>query len=150
MPTQPPAPGPGASYAEALAAISCTLHRYAFAVDEMDRAMLMDTFMPQACLEATVAHGAPVPRLEGPAAIADFILSGRQAQGDRRRHVVTNLWLADLATASATAHSYHAILVSSQGAAQLRSIGIYRDDMLRCGDGVWRCLVKRVMLDAPY
>ena len=52
-------------HAIALSAITRTVHRYAYAVDEIDREMLMDTFTQDSCLEASVAHGNPVPRLEG-------------------------------------------------------------------------------------
>lgn len=140
----------GDAHARAFAGISRAQHRYAFAVDEIDRAMLLDTFLPEAVVEATVAHGAPVPRLEGAGAIADFILSGRRAQQDKRRHIVTNLWLDALTPRSAMAHSYHLIVVAGAPGMELRSMGAYRDDMVLCADGAWRIAVKRVMLDAPY
>lgn len=137
-------------HAGALSAITRTIHRYAHAVDEIDRDTLIDTFTSDGCVEATVAHGDPVPRLVGPQAIADFIMSGRRSQGDRRRHLVTNLWIDKLTANTAVAHSYHVIVIADEGAVRLKSMGTYEDDMVRCPDGEWRTALKRVTLDAPY
>ena len=134
----------------ALVAISSTINRYAYAVDEKDREMLLDTFTPDAVLIAEVAHGKAIPKLESATQIADFILKGRETQQDIRRHFVTNFWIEKIEGNHAIVHSYHLIVVSKDGISETRATGKYLDEMVRDADGVWRSRMKKVMLDAPY
>jgi ketosteroid isomerase-like protein len=149
-----PAPSVSASKevsnAAALTAISETINRYAYAVDEQKHDMLMDTFTPDAVLVAEGRLGQPVPQMHGAKEIVDFILNGRKAQNDVRRHFVTNFWAEKIDGDMAIVHSYHLIVVTKDGKSETRATGTYRDEMVRGSDGVWRTKVKTVKLDAPY
>jgi SnoaL-like domain len=134
----------------AMALISDTLNRYAFAVDSLKPRMMLDTFTENARLEASGASNAPPHPLVGRAAIVDFILAGRRAQSDKRRHFVTNLWIEELTDDRAVVHSYFMITIVGQAGVQLKSTGEYVDEMVREHDGFWRTAIKRVVLDAPY
>jgi len=129
-----------------LAGISETLSRYCYAVDEKNREILLDTFTSDAVVVAEVAHGKPIPRLEG-VAIVDFIISHR---ADIRRHFLTNLWIEEIAGDVVSVRSYHLIVVSDAGKSETRCTGTYRDEMVLSDDGIWRSRFKEVKLDAPY
>ena len=105
-----------------LIAISETLSRYCYAVDEKDRNMLLDTF-------------------------TDFIISHR---ADIRRHFLTNLWISKIDGDIVIVESYHLIVVSDSGKSETRCTGTYRDEMVLSNDGVWRSRFKDVKLDAAY
>ena len=136
--------------ATALSGIMETLSRYCFAVGEREPKMLPSTFTPGGRIVAEVAHGKPVKPMNSPAEIVDFIMKGRQQQGDVRRHFITNFWIEKLEGNQATVHSYHVIIVSPPGRSETRSTGLYRDEMVRGEDGIWLTRVKQVTLDAPY
>src|SRR5689334_18091770 len=132
-----------------VAAVLDVLYEYCLAVDECDVATLGRCFTVDAVIDTVVADGTAVPRLCGRDGIVEFIRAGRERQGDRRRHMVTNPRVLEEGDGRAVVHSYLLIVATAEGQVKVNCTGTYRTEFV-LDDGRWRIKSKQIALDAIY
>jgi len=132
-----------------VAAVLDVLYEYCRAVDECDLDALGGCFTDDAVIDTVVADGTTVPRLSGRDGIVEFIRAGRERQGDRRRHLVTNPRVVEDGDGRAVVLSYLLIVATADGQVKVNCTGTYRTEFV-LDDGRWRIQAKRIDLDAIY
>ena len=70
-------------------------------------------------------------------------------QTDVRRHVISNIVFLDKAKESALVLSNLTLLATENGATNLLSAGLYRDEVVKA-EGAWRIAKRHLDLDKSY
>ncbi len=130
-------------------AIGELLSRSAYALDERDVELLASTFASDVELVIAIAGVAEDARFAGHAAVMQLMTDSMAAQQDKRRHVISNLFIMAHTADSADVISNLTLLSVADGAARLVSTGLYRDHVV-LQDGQWRIGRRRIELDLPY
>jgi 3-phenylpropionate/cinnamic acid dioxygenase small subunit len=125
------------------------LSRAAYALDERDLGMLGDCFCVAARMELLIQGSAAAGPFEGREAIMGLMRSSMEAQTDKRRHVVSNVFFTVEAAGHAEAVSNLTLFATEGGVMRLISAGLYRD-RLQIEAGSWRIASRRIELDLPY
>lgn len=135
--------------ADARQAVSELLSRAAYGYDERDTDMLADCFSETAVMTIRIAGGDPLGPFEGREAIMGLMTGTMAQQSDVRRHVISNVFFAQAAADRADVVSNLTLLATENGAIELVSAGIYRDQVVREGDR-WRIARRHLDLDRGF
>lgn len=130
-------------------AVQELLARSAYALDERELELLADTFSVGATLTIDIAGTDSEASFEGRDAIMGLMRDSMEAQADKRRHVVTNVFFDSLDGGEVTVISNVTITSVEHGAIRLVTSGLYRDTVIR-EDGRWRIARRRIELDMAY
>jgi len=125
------------------------LSRAAYALDERDLVMLADCFCVAARMDLLIQGKAVAGPFEGREAIMGLMRTSMEAQTDKRRHVVSNIFFSVEAATHAEAVSNLTLFATENDVIRLVSAGLYRD-RLQIEDGVWRIAARRIELDLAY
>ncbi len=125
------------------------LSRAAYGYDERDTEMLADCFAEQATMTMRIAGGDLIGPFEGREAIMGLMTGAMAEQNDVRRHVISNVFFLRESAEHAEVVSNLTLLATENGAIQLVSAGIYRDQVVREGAG-WRISERHLDLDRAY
>jgi 3-phenylpropionate/cinnamic acid dioxygenase small subunit len=125
------------------------MSRYAYALDEHDMAMLEACFAPDASFTIDISGSETVGPFVGREAIMELIRSSAAAQTDRRRHVVSNVFVETSGDDCADVVSNLTLFSIMDGHLNLVTTGIYRDHVTAT-DGCWTILKRHLYLDLPY
>lgn len=125
------------------------LSRAAYALDERDLEMLAACFAPEANFLLSIAGADPIAPLIGHAAIMGLMRTSMDAQTDKRRHVVSNIFFETEGDTEARVLSNLTLFGTENGAARLICTALYRDRVVR-RDGRWLLAERSIHLDSPY
>lgn len=117
-------------------AILATLHRYAHSIDYGAEADWVDCFVEDGVFDVRRSDP-PGRRYEGRAALAEFVAAHTRAPEHWHKHLVLNP-VVDIDGDVATSVSYLGRLDYLRGEPVIRSLGRYRDRLVRSADGRWR------------
>jgi 3-phenylpropionate/cinnamic acid dioxygenase small subunit len=125
------------------------MSHYAYALDEHRMDLLEDCFTPEASFTIDI-HGAPsVGPFVGRAAIMNLMRDAAAAQTDRRRHVVTNVFIERAGDGEADVVSNLTLFSIAHARLNALTTGVYRDHVTRATDR-WFIHQRHLHLDLPY
>jgi hypothetical protein len=130
-------------------AIAELLARAAWAYDEGRLDVMEACLTEDARMEVHIAGIDPMPAHEGRAAVLALIGGAIEAQDDQRRHVISNVFFESEDTDRAVVVSNLTLLATTPAATTVMSAGLYRDTVVRTGEG-WRFCDRQLSLDRPY
>lgn len=130
-------------------AISELLGKGGWAYDAPDVEFLADMFVEDGTFDLTIQGMGQVGSFSGRPEIRKLYEDSLASQEDQRRHVVTNIFFEDETDSSATAVSYLVLIAIKDGALNVISSGVYRDQVVLDG-GKWRIKHRDLHLDLPY
>lgn len=130
-------------------AVSELLGKGGWAYDTPDIDYLADMFTETGTFDLTIAGMGQVGSFAGRAEIRKLYEDSLASQEDQRRHVVTNIFYEDETDTSVTAVSYLVLITIKDGALNVISSGVYRDQVTLDGDS-WRITHRDLHLDLPY
>jgi hypothetical protein len=130
-------------------AISELLGKGGWAYDTPDIEFLADMFIESGTFDLSIAGMGQVGSFSGRAEIRKLYEDSLESQEDQRRHVVTNIFFEDETDNSVTAVSYLVLISIKEGALNVISSGVYRDQVV-LDDGTWRISHRDLHLDMPY
>lgn len=125
------------------------LARAAYALDEHDPDMLGDCFAPEADFHMRIAGTDPIPPFIGHAAIMGLFRGAMEAQTDKRRHVISNMFVESGDDTACRVNSNLTLFGTENGVIRLICAGMYRDSMVR-RDGRWWITERCIELDLSY
>lgn len=125
------------------------LGRSAYALDERDLAMLEACFAKDGVMSLRIAGGDLVGPFEGREAIMKLMRDSMDAQSDKRRHVVSNIFFESMSESAATVISNLSLFSIENGDIAIISSGLYRDEVVKNGDR-WELAKRHIDLDLPY
>lgn len=129
--------------------INDTLGRYAYGYDENEIDAIEAAFTKNAVMTMKIADGDLIGPFEGREAILKLMTDSLEQQTDQRRHVCSNVWVADETDDSATVTSYLTLIAVADGELDVLSSGYYRDKFVKEGDN-WVIADRFLQLDRPY
>jgi 3-phenylpropionate/cinnamic acid dioxygenase small subunit len=115
------------------------LARYCFAHDERDLDMLT------ACFASNVS----MMGVEGRDNVVAAYGAGYQQLSAKRRHVISNIFIAEDGDERAVVNSYITLYLIHEEQLSLHLTGVYRDTVVR-EDGAWKIQGRDVVLDVAY
>lgn len=130
-------------------AITEMLGKGGWAYDTPDVDYLADMFTEDGTFDLSIAGVGQAASFSGRAEIRKLYEDSLASQTDQRRHVVTNIFFEDDADESVTAVSYLVLITISDGALNVISTGVYKDQIVRDGEA-WRIAHRDLHLDLPY
>ena len=130
-------------------AIHELMNRYAHAIDAHDLVALEVCFTNDASFAIEVADGISAGPFEGRAAILDLVRGAYESQSDRRRHVVTNIFVDPISDASANVTSNLTLFSIANGELTPLTTGVYRDRVVRT-NARWQIEQRHLKVDLPY
>lgn len=125
------------------------LARAALGYDERDTEMLAECFAEAAEMTMCIAGGDLIGPFMGRAGILSLMVEAMATQTDVRRHVISNIVFLDKAKESALVLSNLTLLATENGAINLLSAGLYRDEVVKA-EGAWRIAKRHLDLDKSY
>jgi hypothetical protein len=85
----------------------------------------------------------------GRAEVMSLFTDHQGEQSDQRRHVTTNLVIADDRGGEASVVSYLSLFVTDENGTRLQATGVYRDEFVEQA-GEWRIRERFLHLDSRY
>jgi 3-phenylpropionate/cinnamic acid dioxygenase small subunit len=128
-------------------AITETLHRYAWALDENRYQSLQDVFSEDASFSVEVLNGPSFGPFTGLETIIAFFKQSKSAQTDKRRHVVSCI-IFDGAGPTLQTSCYLTVL-SIADKISVATTGTYHDDWQSSG-GKWLIKKRHLRLDCMF
>lgn len=125
------------------------MNRYAHAIDAHDLVAVEACFTNDASFAIEVADGISAGPFEGRAAILDLVRGAYESQSDRRRHVVTNIFVDPISDASAHVTSNLTLFSIANGELTPLTTGVYRDRVVRTNVR-WQIEQRHLKVDLPY
>ena len=122
---------------------------YGAANDLRDTALIGECFTAEGTFTLHIAGADTIGPLGPRDAVLDFFEQAFAAQSDQRRHVVTNLRLLEDGEDAARAEAYLTLIVTDEGATQLKSAGRYDAEVVLEAEG-WRFRALTLFLDSPF
>lgn len=133
--------------------IEHVLARWAFGYDEGDVPMMEACFAPDATMRMEIGVRDGTQDVMGPyvgrAEVMGLFTEHQGVQTDQRRHVTTNVVIADDRGDEASVVSYLSLFVTDADGVRLQATGVYRDEFV-CLDGEWRIRERFLHLDSRY
>lgn len=120
-------------------AIQQLLYRYCSAHDNQDPEALGKTFAK----DITMPFGA------GRDAVVEFYANGYKTLTKRRRHVLSNVFIAEDGDEEALVQSYVTLYLIEGDKLELHLTGVYRDRVV-LEDGEWKIKHRDAVMDVPY
>jgi len=130
-------------------AIHELLSRAAYSFDERKMDMLEQCFIPAATMLVNITGTGEVGPFQGRDAIMQLMADTLAAQTDVRRHVISNFIFESEGENAATVISSLVVFSVVQGKIDVIISGIYRDDVVKGGDG-WQISHRHLDLDLPF
>jgi len=130
-------------------AIHELLSRAAYSFDERKMDMLEQCFIPEATMLVNITGTGEVGPFQGRDAIMQLMADTLAAQTDVRRHVISNFIFESEGENAATVISSLVVFSVVQGKIDVIISGIYRDDVVKGGDG-WQISHRHLDLDLPF
>jgi 3-phenylpropionate/cinnamic acid dioxygenase small subunit len=130
-------------------AISEILGKMGWAYDSGNLDYLETVYTDDARFTISIAGMGQVGEYQTKTTIMGLYRGAKAGQTDTRRHVVSNIFLAEDAASTATAVSYLSLFVKNAEGVKLLSTGEYTDKFVLVG-GAWKIVHRNLALDAPY
>lgn len=130
-------------------AISEMLGKGGWAYDAPDVDYLANMFTEDGTFDLTIHGMGQVGSFASRGEIRKLYEDSLASQSDQRRHVVTNIFFEDETETSVTAMSYLLLITIKDGALNVISSGVYKDQVVLDGDE-WRIAHRDLHLDLPY
>ena len=130
-------------------AIHELLSRAAYSFDERKMDMLEQCFIPEATMLVNITGTGEVGPFQGRDAIMQLMADTLAAQTDVRRHVISNFIFESEGENETTVISSLVVFSVEQGKINVIISGIYRDDVVKGGDG-WQISHRHLDLDLPF
>jgi 3-phenylpropionate/cinnamic acid dioxygenase small subunit len=125
------------------------MSRYAYALDEHLMDGLSECFGETARFTIAIKGHDDVREFDGKEAIMELFREAAAAQSNRRRHVITNVFVNTRAEGEADVFSNLTLFSISDGSLIPLTCGVYRD-LVRCVNGRWQIASRELSLDLPY
>jgi hypothetical protein len=117
-------------------AINDLFANYAWAMDARDFDLLAQVFHEDASFNIDIAGADPVgPFSPGPA-VVEFISETTKGQTDQRRHVITNIRVAEESGSDATVTATLTLIVIDGGKLTVQSTGVYTAECIAGPNGM--------------
>ena len=130
-------------------AIHELLSRAAYSFDERKMDMLEQCFIPEATMLVNITGTGEVGPFQGRDAIMQLMADTLAAQTDVRRHVISNFIFESEGENETSVISSLVVFSVEQGKIDVIISGIYRDDVVKGGDG-WQISHRHLDLDLPF
>lgn len=104
--------------------------RYAAGMDNKQFELTRDTFATDGRFSLHIKGTEAIPPIEGKQAIGDFIENTTRDQDDQRRHVITNVRIAQ-EDGSQIAYGTLSLFVTTDTALSLQCTGVYRSEIVQ-------------------
>lgn len=130
-------------------AIHELLSRTAHGYDERDTAMLAACFAADGQMSMRIAGGELIGPFRSREGIMQLMTGSMDAQTDKRRHVVSNIFFHAEGDDSARVSSNLSLFATENGVTRLITTGIYTDEVRR-GAAAWEITSRHLDLDAGY
>jgi len=130
-------------------AIHELLSRAAYSFDERKMDMLEQCFIPAATMLVNITGTGEVGPFQGRDAIMQLMADTLAAQTDVRRHVISNFIFESEGENETSVISSLVVFSVEQGKIDVIISGIYRDDVVKGGDG-WQISHRHLDLDLPF
>ena len=130
-------------------AIHEVLARCVHGLDERNPAMIEACFTPDATFELVITGAEPIPVFEGRDAIMQLMVDSMNAHSEDRRHLLANIFVDTASEGQASVVSTLAAFQSENGQIQVMTSGVYRDELIKTGDG-WQISRRHLSLDVPF
>ncbi|MFM7274283.1 MAG: nuclear transport factor 2 family protein [Gammaproteobacteria bacterium] len=135
--------------ASAKLAVHELLSRAAYGLDEHDIDLLGGCFAPDAEFHMQIAGQGPIPPFVGHAAIIGLFRGAMDAQTDKRRHLISNIFFTEEGAERCAVLSNLTLFGTENGTPRLICTALYRD-RLALRDGRWFITERRIELDSSY
>ena len=130
-------------------AISEILGKMGWAYDSGNLDYLETVYTDDARFTISIAGLGQVGEYQTKTTIMGLYRGAKAGQTDTRRHVVSNIFLAEDSASTATAVSYLSLFVRNAEGVKVLSTGEYTDKFVLL-DGAWKIAHRNLALDAPY
>lgn len=130
-------------------AIAELFARVAYGLDERDLDMLESSFAADAEMTMRIAGGVLVGPFVGHGGILKLMKEAMDAQTDKRRHVISNVFFESSQPEKATVVSNLTLMATENGEISLLSAGVYRDEVVKLGTE-WKLWRRHLDLDKSY
>ena len=135
--------------AEDRLAIHELLARSAYGYDHPDIVMLTNCFSEDAKLTLRIADGDIIGPFEPRYGIMKLITDSMAEQTDKRRHVISNIFLKESNNNHVTVISNLTLLATEDNHTSVISAGVYHD-LVASMDGEWKIVERHLDLDKAY
>lgn len=125
------------------------LSRAAYGLDEQNLDIIENCFAPEASMIVRIAGQDDIGPFEGRDAIMQLMSDSIEAQTDRRRHLISNIFFDAEDDAAATVVSNLTLIATESDANRLITTGGYRDKVIKVG-GKWLIANRDISLDLPF
>ena len=112
--------------------------RWGIGFDEGRADVIASIFTEYGVLESLEGSGTPTLTVQGAKEIGASMVRFQQKQADQRRHSMTNVVLEELTKTRAVALAYGIVTMAKNGQLALASSVIYRGELRKGVDGIWR------------
>lgn len=124
------------------------LNRYSYAYDTPDLDLMETLFTSDAVFRLVIAGGDPIV-FETREAIMKLMRDSLAGQSDQRRHVNSNLIVADTVDGVTSTTNYLTLVATAEGAIELLSAGVYRTEIVE-HEGAHKLRLLQLELDKSY
>ena len=112
--------------------------RWGIGFDEGRADVIASLFTKDGVLESSEGSGTPTLTVRGAQEIGASMVRFQRRQADQRRHSMTNVVIESLAGNRALALAYGIVTMAKDGQLALASSVIYRGELEKGPDGIWR------------
>lgn len=112
--------------------------RWGIGFDEGRADVIASIFEDDGVLDSLEGNGTPTLTVKGAREIGAAMVRFQQKQADQRRHSMTNVVVESLSADRAVALAYGIVTVAKNGQLTLGSSVIYRGELKKGRDGIWR------------
>jgi 3-phenylpropionate/cinnamic acid dioxygenase small subunit len=123
--------------------------RAAYGLDERNLDMLKQSFATDAEMTLRIAAGDLIGPFVGQDGIMSLMKDALEAQTDKRRHVISNIFFESEQADKATVVSNLTLMATHNGEISLLSAGIYHDQVVKVG-AEWKLWRRHLELDKSY
>jgi hypothetical protein len=131
--------------------IMALLRQYCVGFDEGDSERAAACFVDDGVMEIDIAGGTTVGPFEGRDAVRGLLDGSLEqvAEGEQRRHMLSNVHVELLEEDRGTVHSYLLVTTVRDGAPAILTTGWQRDEIRRVAAG-WRIASRHLHVDNPF
>ena len=112
--------------------------RWGIGFDEGRADVISSIFTDDGILESMEGSGKPSLTVRGAREIGESMVRFQKRQADQRRHSMTNVVIESLRDDQALALAYGIVTMAKKGQLALASTVIYRGELRKGADGIWR------------
>ena len=112
--------------------------RWGIGFDEGRADVIASIFTEDGILDSLEGSGTPTLTVRGAEEIGASMVRFQQKQADQRRHSMTNVVVEELTPDRAVALAYGIVTMAKGGELSLASSVIYRGELKKGRDGIWR------------